>query len=264
MSGQAATAELSLTQRRSTTVFTVLYAASFCHLLNDLMQALLSAVYPILRGNFTLTFAQVGFLTFTYQLTASLFRPFFGYYTDRRPMPYSLPFGMASSMAGLLTLAFAPSYEMLLVGGMLLGLGSSIFHPESSRIARLASGGSHGMAQALFQVGGNFGSALGPLAAAFLVLPRGQHGLAWFAMAAMAAMAGAIILTGLSHWYMRNGHAKRPLRKAAVRHPALSRGQVSKAMSVLIALRTRPPFGELVRPGGSISTRLSASRRVRL
>jgi MFS transporter, FSR family, fosmidomycin resistance protein len=221
-------------QSRSTNaVFPVLWAASFCHLLNDMLQSLLPAVYPILQGGFDLSFAQVGFLTFAYQLTASLFQPFIGYYTDRRPLPYSLPFGMAASMAGLLTLAFAPNYAMLLVGGMLLGLGSSIFHPESSRIARLASGGSHGLAQALFQVGGSFGSALGPLAAAFVVLPRGQHGLAWFAL---AAVAGIIILTGLGHWYQSNGHAKRPAHKAPVRHPTLSRGQVSKAMAVLIAL----------------------------
>jgi MFS transporter, FSR family, fosmidomycin resistance protein len=202
-------------------------------LLNDMLQSLLPAVYPILQGGFDLSFAQVGVLTFVYQLTASLFQPFIGYFTDRRPLPYSLPFGMAASMAGLLTLAFAPSYAMLLVGGMLLGLGSSIFHPESSRIARLASGGSHGLAQALFQVGGSFGSALGPLAAAFIVLPRGQHGLAWFAL---AALAGIIILTGLGHWYRSNGHAQRPANKAPVRHSALSRGDVSKAMAVLIAL----------------------------
>src|ERR1700744_2575193 len=205
--------------KTSRTVFPVLWAASFCHLLNDMLQALLPAAYPILQGGFDLSFAQVGFLTFIYQLTASLFQPFIGYYTDRRPMPFSLPVGMASSMAGLLTLAFAPNYGMLLVGGMLLGLGSSIFHPESSRIARLASGGSHGLAQALFQVGGNFGSALGPLAAAFVVLPRGQHGLAWFAF---AALAGIIILSGLGHWYQSNGHAKRPSGKAPGRHSTLS------------------------------------------
>jgi MFS transporter, FSR family, fosmidomycin resistance protein len=219
--------------RRPNAVFPVLWAASFCHLLNDMLQSLLPAVYPILQGGFDLSFAQVGLLTFVYQLTASLFQPFIGYYTDRKPLPYSLPFGMAASMAGLLTLAFAGSYAMLLVGGMLLGLGSSIFHPESSRIARLASGGSHGLAQALFQVGGSFGSALGPLAAAFIVLPRGQHGLAWFAL---AALAGIIILTGLGHWYQSNGHAQRPANKAPVRHPTLSRRDVSKAMAVLIAL----------------------------
>ena len=228
-----ATQTVAVVPTKSRTVFTVLLAASFCHLLNDLTQALLPAVYPILRGNLELSFAQVGLLTFFYQLTASLFQPFIGHYTDRRPMPYSLPFGMGSSMVGLLAIAFASSYGVLLVGATFLGLGSAIFHPESSRIARLASGGSHGLAQALFQVGGNFGSALGPLAVAFFVLPRGQSGLAWFAF---AALAGIIILTGLGRWYRQNGHAKRPLSNAPARHPALSQIQVSRAMAVLIAL----------------------------
>jgi FSR family fosmidomycin resistance protein-like MFS transporter len=219
--------------KASKTIYPVLWAASLCHLLNDMTQALLPAAYPILQGKFDLSFSQVGFLTFVYQITGSLFQPFIGYYTDRRPMPYSLPFGMASSMAGLLTLAFAPSYGVLLAGSMLLGLGSSIFHPESSRIARLASGGAHGLAQALFQVGGNFGSALGPLAAAFIVLPRGQHGLAWFSL---ATVAGIIILTGLGRWYQSNGHAARPKGHASTRHAYLSSGQVSRAMTVLIAL----------------------------
>ncbi|MGF0524168.1 MFS transporter [Agrobacterium pusense] len=198
-----------------------------------MMQALLPAVYPILQSNFTLTFAQVGILTFVYQLTASLLQPFIGAYTDRRPMPYSLPVGMASSMLGLITLAYAPSYEVLLIGGVLLGIGSSIFHPETSRIARLASGGSHGLAQSLFQVGGNFGSAVGPLAAAFIILPRGQDGLARFAL---AALAGMIILTVLGRWYKQNGHAKRPKAGTVVRHATLSRKKVSVIMAVLIAL----------------------------
>jgi FSR family fosmidomycin resistance protein-like MFS transporter len=219
--------------KASATVFPVLGAISFCHMLNDMMQALMPAVYPILRGGFDLSFAQVGLLTFTYQITASLLQPLIGTYTDRRPLPYSLPSGMAVSLLGLLTLAFAPSYPMLLMGGMMLGLGSAIFHPEASRIARLASGGAHGLAQALFQVGGNFGSALGPLLAAFFVLPRGQAGLAWFAL---AAFGGVIILTGLGSWYKRNGHARRPARSAAARHPALSDRQVARAMAVLVTL----------------------------
>jgi len=214
-------------------VFSVLWAASFCHLLNDMMQALLPAVYPILQGGFNLSFAQVGSLTFVYQLIASLFQPFIGHYTDRRPTPYSLPVGMASSMAGLLTLAWAPSYGILLIGSMLLGLGSSIFHPESSRIARLASGGSHGLAQSLFQLGGNFGSALGPLAAAFIVLPRGQLGLAWFAL---AAVAGIIVSSALGRWYQLNNPPTPAARKTPKRHPALSPQQVLRAMAVLLAL----------------------------
>lgn len=214
-------------------VFPVLWAASFCHLLNDMLQSLLPAVYPILRGSFNLNFLQIGLLTLVYQLTASLIQPFVGAYTDRRPMPYALPVAMASSAAGLLTLAFAPNYALLLAGSMLLGLGSSIFHPETSRIARLASSGAHGLGQSLFQVGGNFGSALGPLAAAFIVLPQGQHGLSWFGL---AALAGIVILFCLGHWYKINGHAKRRAKQVAINHPTLSRAQVSKAISVLIAL----------------------------
>ena len=227
------TQTLSRHRRSSGTVFSVLFAASFCHLLNDTLQALLPAVYPILQSSFALSFAQVGLLTLIYQFTASLFQPFIGYYTDRRPWPFSLPVGMAASMSGLLTLAFAPDFGVLLIGAMLLGLGSSIFHPESSRLARLASGGAHGLAQSLFQVGGNFGSALGPLAAAIFVLQRGQVGLAWFAL---AALAGIMISTGLGHWYQRNGHAVRSSSTGPARHPALSRGQVSGAIAVLLAL----------------------------
>ena len=214
-------------------VFPVLWAASFCHLLNDMLQSLLPAAYPILRGGFDLSFLQIGMRTLVYQLTASLIQPFIGAYTDRRPLPYSLPFGMASSASGLLVLAFAPDYALLLVGGMLLGLGSSIFHPETSRIARLASSGAHGLGQSLFQVGGNFGSALGPLAAAFIVLPRGQHGLSWFGL---AALVGIIILTCLGRWYKVNFPTKRRTKHAATSHPALSRAQVVKAVIVLIAL----------------------------
>lgn len=224
---------LSALNKPAKIIFPVLWAASFCHLLNDMLQALLPAVYPILRGGFNLSFLQIGMLTLVYQLTASLIQPFIGAYTDRRPMPYSLPFGMASSALGLLTLAFAPDYALLLLGSMLLGLGSSIFHPETSRIARLASSGAHGLGQSLFQVGGNFGSALGPLAAAFIVLPRGQHGLSWFGF---AALVGIIILTCLGHWYKRNGHAKRRAKQATIHHPLLSQAQVSKAIAVLIAL----------------------------
>ena len=213
--------------------FPALGAISLCHFLNDMMQALLPAIYPILQGDFALTFAQIGFLTFVYLFTASILQPFIGHYTDKRPMPYSLPVGMASSMAGLLTLAYAPNYQILLVGGILLGVGSSIFHPEASRIARLASGGSHGLAQSLFQVGGNFGSAAGPLAAAFIVLPRGQNGLAWFAL---AACTGIVVLTAVGRWYQLNGRTQHPSATIVVRHPSLSRGQVTLALSVLIAL----------------------------
>jgi FSR family fosmidomycin resistance protein-like MFS transporter len=226
--------EVAIGRRRTTTTaFPILGAISFCHMLNDMMQALLPAVYPILKGGFDLSFAQIGLLTLVYQLTASLLQPFIGFYTDRRPLPYSLPFGMAVSLAGLLTLAYAPNFPALLAGGMLLGFGSSVFHPESSRIARLASGGAHGLAQSLFQVGGNFGSALGPLMAAYVVLPRGQQGLAWFAL---AALGGVLILSGLGRWYQRNSRAQRPARGAPSAHPSLSRREVDRAMAVLVAL----------------------------
>jgi FSR family fosmidomycin resistance protein-like MFS transporter len=217
----------------SGTVVPVLAAVSVCHLLNDMMQALLPAVYPILRGGFNLSFAQVGALTLIYQVTASILQPLIGFYTDKRPQPYSLPFAMLASMAGLITLAFAPSYDVLLAGAAMLGLGSSIFHPESSRIARLSSGGAHGLAQSVFQVGGNFGSALGPLLAAYVVLPRGQSGLAWFSI---AALGGTAIMMGLSHWYRSNGHARRPAKRAVALHPSVSAGQVRMAMIVLVVL----------------------------
>lgn len=214
-------------------VFPVLGAISLCHLLNDMMQSLLSAIYPILKAGFGLSFAQIGFLTLIYQVTASLLQPFIGFYTDRRPMPYSLPFGMGVSLIGIVVLAFAPSYLVLLSGAVMLGFGSSIFHPEASRIARLASGGSHGLAQSLFQVGGNFGSSLGPLIAAFFILPHGQNSLAWLAL---AGLAGTVILTKLGHWYKSNGHARLPSQNTVIRHPTLSSGQVGRAMAVLVAL----------------------------
>ncbi len=150
----------------TTTAFTVILAVSFGHFINDIMQSLLSAIYPLLKDNYRLDFWQIGLLTFTFQVTASLLQPVVGMVTDKRPMPFSLPWGMASSLVGLIVLAYAGHYWLLLIGASLIGIGSSIFHPESSRIARLASGGKHGLAQSLFQVGGNAGQAMGPLLAA--------------------------------------------------------------------------------------------------
>lgn len=215
------------------TEFTILGAASFCHLLNDMMQALLPAIYPILRGNFSLSFAEVGFLTLVYQITASVLQPLIGFYTDKHPKPYSLPFAMIASLLGLLILAFAPNYTGLLAGAAMLGLGSSIFHPESSRIARLASGGAHGLAQSLFQVGGNFGSALGPLVAAFFVLPRGLHGLAWIAI---VAAGGVFLMTRLSQWYKENGKARMNVSKPRPLPAHITAAHVRRAMAVLVAL----------------------------
>ncbi len=219
--------------KASTTAFPILGAISFCHMLNDMMQSLLPAIYPILKGGFDLSFGQIGLLTLTYQITASLLQPLIGLFTDSRPQPYSLPFGMGSTLLGLVTLAFAVNYPMLLLGAAFLGIGSSIFHPESSRLARLASGGAHGLAQSLFQVGGNLGSSLGPLLAAFFILPRGQSSLAWFALAALGGMG---VLTLLGHWYKSQGHARPPGRRVHVRHATLSGAQVKRAVLVLIAL----------------------------
>ena len=159
----------------------MLGAISTAHLINDMMQSLIVAIYPVLKGEFALSFTQIGLISLTYQLTASLFQPLVGLYTDRRPVPYSLPVGMTFTLAGLLLLAWSPSFAMVLVAAALVGTGSSIFHPESSRVARMASGGQHGLAQSLFQVGGNTGSALGPLVAAAVIVPHGKGSVAWFA-----------------------------------------------------------------------------------
>ena len=216
------------------TVFRVLAAASFGHLLNDTMQSLLPSIYPILKASFHLNFGQIGLLTLTFQMTASILQPFIGHYTDRRPMPYSLPVGMVFTLAGLLLLAVAPSFPLLLLAASLIGMGSAVFHPESSRVARLASGGRYGMAQSFFQVGGNSGSAIGPLLAAFVVLPHGQAGVAWFSL---LALLGIILLLRVSRWYKaRLGDMKERPRKQAAEASALSRKQVTGAIAVLIAL----------------------------
>lgn len=184
----------------TSTAFTVILAVSLCHGINDIMQSLLSAIYPLLKDNYGLDFWQIGLLTFTFQLTASLLQPVVGMITDRKPMPFSLPMGMTASLIGLLVVAYAGHYWVLLIGASLIGIGSSIFHPESSRIARLASGGRHGMAQSLFQVGGNAGQAIGPLLAAFIVVPYGQTSVAWFAA---GSLLGIVVLYQVGNWYKR-------------------------------------------------------------
>src|SRR5215469_7325028 len=171
------------------TAFRVLAAISFCHLLNDLMQSVIPALYPIFKSSYHLDFGQVGLITFTIQLTASLLQPVVGIYTDKRPTPYSLAIGMGFTLFGLILLSSAPTYGMVLLSVALVGMGSSIFHPESSRVARMASGGQHGLAQSLFQVGGNAGTATGPLLAAFIVLPAGQRSIAWFSLVALMGIA---------------------------------------------------------------------------
>jgi FSR family fosmidomycin resistance protein-like MFS transporter len=214
------------------TVYAILLAVSFCHLLNDVMQSLLAAIYPMLKTGYGLDFWQIGLLTMTFQVTASLLQPLVGMYTDKRPMPYSLPLGMASTMIGLIVLAYAGSYTVLLLGAALIGIGSAIFHPESSRVARMASGGRYGLAQSVFQVGGNFGSSLGPLLAAFIVVPKGQHSIAWFSI---AALIGIFVLWQVSGWYNRYrvANAKRPASSHAV---SLPRRKVVIALIVLATL----------------------------
>ncbi|HEY3742377.1 MAG TPA: MFS transporter [Bryobacteraceae bacterium] len=215
------------------TLFRVLAAISFCHFLNDMVQSLLPSIYPILKTTFHLNFGQIGLLTLTYQITASLLQPFIGQYTDKRPVPYSLPVGMAFTLAGLLVLAIAPAFSILILASSLIGVGSAIFHPESSRVARLASGGKHGFAQSFFQVGGNSGSAIGPLLAVAIVLPRGQIATAWFSL---AALLGIAVLTWVGGWYRL--HLSRPPRSASDHsdQAVLPPKQVARAIAVLIAL----------------------------
>ena len=220
-------------RQAGTTVVTILTAITFCHFLNDMATSLLPAIYPMLKSGFDLNFAQIGVITLVYQGTASLLQPVVGLYTDRRPQPYSLPFGMGCTLIGLATLAYAANFPLLLAGAALLGLGSAIFHPESSRMARLASGGAHGFAQSLFQVGGNFGNSTAPLLAAFFVLPHGQTSIAWFAF---AALLGIVLLTMVGRWFKAAGHGRPTAGHAAAGAPALPAPQVRRAIAVLIAL----------------------------
>ncbi len=216
-----------------TTVLSVLGAVSFSHFLNDLIQSLLPSIYPMLKTSYALDFGQIGLLTFTYQITASLLQPLVGSYTDRKPLPYSLPVGMGFTLCGVLLLSQAGTFSMLLLAAALIGTGSSIFHPESSRIARLASGGRHGFAQSFFQVGGNTGSALGPLLAAFVILPHGQGSLAWVSL---LALVGIVLLSRVGAWYARLALKPKTIRSAAASAPALPRRQVAIAIAVLLAL----------------------------
>jgi FSR family fosmidomycin resistance protein-like MFS transporter len=216
------------------TMFRVLAAVSFCHVLNDMMQSLLPSIYPILKSSFHLNFTQIGFITLTFQITASLLQPVIGHYTDRKPMPYSLPIGMVFTLIGLLLLAIAPTFSLLLLAAALIGIGSAVFHPESSRVARMASGGKHGFAQSFFQVGGNTGSAIGPLLAVFVVLPYGQIGSAWFSI---AALLGIVVLLRVSRWYKgRLSHLESRPEKHIEEGSGLPRKQVIAAIAVLVAL----------------------------
>ncbi|MGF0537160.1 MFS transporter [Agrobacterium sp. ES01] len=213
-------------------VFGIILATSFGHMLNDTMQSLIPALYPMIKDGYALDFAQIGLLGLVFQVTASLLQPLIGIYTDKRPLPYSLSAGMACTLIGLVLLAYAHSYWVLLLGAGTVGLGSAIFHPESSRVARLASGGRHGLAQSIFQVGGNFGSAIGPLLAAFIVLPNGQESVAWFSL---AALTGMIVLWRVGLWYSHHRVAIAK-RSAATPPLVLPRKTIIKAIAVLALL----------------------------
>jgi FSR family fosmidomycin resistance protein-like MFS transporter len=228
--------QISITDSRpaETTAVAILGAISFCHLLNDMMQSLLPALYPILKTSLGLGFGQVGLITLTYQLTASLLQPVVGLVADRRPRPYSLVFGMGFTFLGLLLLSRSESFYILLAASALIGLGSSVFHPEASRVARMASGGRHGLAQSFFQVGGNFGSALGPLLAAFIVLPRGQGSVAWFSV---AALLGMFILARVGSWYAAHVRANTPRnRSMGAAATGLSAKRTGFAIMILLLL----------------------------
>ncbi len=210
----------------------MLIGLSVSHLLNDMLQSLLPALYPMLKSSYTLSFQQIGLITLTNQVTSSLLQPVVGLYTDKHPKPYSLAIGMAFTLTGLLMLASANGYSWLLLAAAMVGIGSSIFHPESSRLARIASGGKHGLAQSLFQTGGNFGSSLGPLLAAFIVLPRGQGSVGWFSLVALAAM---VLLARIGRWYVSIG-MPRPAVKARSGDAAPTKSHVAGTLFILLML----------------------------
>ncbi|PZQ53394.1 MAG: MFS transporter [Novosphingobium pentaromativorans] len=215
------------------TVFGVIVAISFCHLLNDMMQSLLPAIYPALKSDLKLSFGQIGLVTLAYQITASILQPLVGLYADKRPTPLALPGGTLFSLAGLTVLSAAHSYWLVLVGASLLGMGSSVFHPESSRVARMAAGGRHGLAQSLFQVGGNAGQALGPLAAALVVVRWGQSSLAFFAL--LALLSGAV-LWNVAAWYRNHGLERLAAGRSDALSGALPKGQAARGIAILLAL----------------------------
>lgn len=214
------------------TVFPILFTISFTHLLNDMLQSVIPAVYPMIKDRFKLSFTQIGLITFTFQLTASLLQPFVGFYTDRRPKPYSLAIGMGFTLLGLLSISMADSFWKILVSVSLIGVGSSIFHPESSRVAHLASGGKRGLAQSIFQLGGNAGSAIGPLLAALIVIPHGQKYIGWFAI---AAVLGIGVLLKIGQWY-RVHLVQKSAQKEPVEGPHLSRKRILFSLGILLVL----------------------------
>jgi len=217
------------------TVFSILFTISLGHLINDMLQAVIPAVYPVMKEKFSLSFTQIGLITLTYQLTASILQPFIGFYTDRKPRPYSLAIAMGFTMMGLIAVSFASSFVNILLSVSLIGIGSSIFHPEASRVAHLASGGKKGLAQSIFQLGGNAGSAIGPLLAALIVVPYGQFHIIWFAL---IAIVGIAVLSVIAKWYQEQLVIKAARKQVAVEenHHNLSRNRVIWSLGILLVL----------------------------
>jgi FSR family fosmidomycin resistance protein-like MFS transporter len=217
------------------TVFTILFSIGFCHLLNDTIQSLIPAIYPILKSSFKLTFSQIGLITLTFQLTASLLQPFVGLYTDHRPKPYSLAIGMGLSLIGLFMFSVASNFPMILYSAAMVGMGSSVFHPEASRVARLASGGRYGFAQSIFQVGGNAGTSFGPLLASLVIVPHGQSSISWFTV---LAFLGIVVLFNVGRWYRNHlaDLASKAGERIPVSHIRLSAAKVGLSLAVLVAL----------------------------
>src|ERR1700756_1666520 len=230
---ESSQASAALPKAENETIFAILIAASVSHLLNDTIQSLIPAIYPVLKDSFQLNFTQIGLITLTFQITASMLQPIVGLYTDHRPQPFSLAIGMGFSLVGLILLSAAGSYWMILCASALVGLGSSVFQPEASRLARLASGGRYGFAQSLFQVGGNAGQSLGPLLAALIIGARAKSNFIWFTL---VALVGIIVLYNAGRWYQQNlprahKHIRRP-----VSHTHLPPAQIGWALFVLISL----------------------------
>lgn len=215
------------------TAFTILFAIGLVHLLNDMIQSVIPAVYPLLKDNYNLTFGQIGLITFVFQITSSVIQPFIGRYADRNPQPYSLAAGMMCTLAGLISLAVAANYAMVIVSVAVIGAGSSVFHPEASRVAQMASGGRKGLAQSIFQVGGNGGSAIGPLLTALIVLPSGQRAILWFVVAALLALAA---LARIGRWYGRVIASRRKGQAAGAAAAIFPRHTVRKAMAILVLM----------------------------
>lgn len=223
---------IAIDQKAELTIFNILFAISFSHMLNDTIQSLIPAIYPIIKDSFRLSFAQIGLITFTFQLSASLLQPFVGIYTDRKPQPYSLAIGMGFSLTGLLLLSSVGSYPMMLFSVACIGIGSSIFHPEASRMAHLAAGGRKGLAQSIFQLGGNAGSSLGPLLAAIILVPYGRSSAAWFSIIALIAI---MVLWRIGNWYKPHTKKKKAA-KVLKHHKTLTRRQIVFSVIVLLVL----------------------------